>query len=285
MSMESGRRRPPRRYAIAYQIERVRTKGVTFRVAKAAANSYSPYYESIGTGIPNLVDLRRMMKRLRVSILILPLLAENSRLLRAIKVLQGPVGTSIDFCEAAPIIDCRLDWTAYLDTRRKAHRSEWFNKEKRLLKADCRFAVHSTWHEIAPIFEEILEVEASGWKGRNGTALRQIPAARKFFEGICQDLAAARRLRVFTIHRDDHIIAFQLCVLDGSCLYSLKTGYLEQFAKDSPGLVIQLWVTRWCFEQSDVKTYDFLGPAAPNKLAWSTGSIELFTLYACFDPH
>ena len=91
--------------------------------------------------------------------------------------------------------------------------------------------------------------------------------------------AAAGRLRVFTILRDDHIIADKLCALQGRRLYSLKTGYREQYAKDSPGAILQMWATRWCFEQPDVDVFDFLGPSAPNKLAWSTGSNEVSTLY------
>ena len=87
------------------------------RVAKAAANSYSPYFDSIGEGIPSLIDLRRMMKQLRVSTLVLPFFNQDSKLLRGIAENRASIGIFVDFCESAPCIDCRGNWSAFLDTR------------------------------------------------------------------------------------------------------------------------------------------------------------------------
>jgi len=242
-------------------------------------NSYTPQYDVLGSGAPSRSDLANIMKELGASVLVFPLVAWSSRLIRALDSSAFGLGTFLDDCEAAPLIDCTGSWDAYLATRRASRRAEWLDKERRLLEAGARLEVLSSWEDVFPVFEDLLTVEASGWKGRNGTSIRQVPEARRFFEGICRDFAAAKKLRVFVLRRESRVIAFKICTLHAGRLSSLKTGYLEEFAKNSPGVVLQLWVSRWCFEQPDVELFDFLGPATPNKLEWSTRVEELYTLY------
>ncbi len=266
-------------YGIAYQIERRRVGPLTLRVVSGAVNSYTPQFDVLGSGAPSRSDLTQMMKELGASVLVLPLVARNSRLLRALDSSAFRMGTFLDDCEAAPLIDCTGSWDAYLATRRPSQRSEWRDKERRLLKAGGRLEVLSSWEDASSVFDDLLSVEASGWKGRNGTSIRQVPQARTFFEGICRDLASARKLRVFLLRFESRVIAFKICTLHAGRLSSLKAGYSEEFAKYSPGVVLQLWVSKWCFEQPDVDIFDFLGPATANKLAWATRVEELYTLY------
>lgn len=266
-------------YRIAYQMERRRVGPISLRVASGAANSYTPQFDVLGQGTPSLPDLRRMMKELGASALVFPLVARHSKLVRALDASSSTLGAFLDDCEAAPLIGCSGSWDAYLATRDESRRSEWLAKERRLLKAEGRLDVLSSWEEVSSVFEELLTVEASGWKGRNGTSIRQVPAARTFFEGICRDLASAGKLRVFLLQRGSRVIAFKICTLHAGRLSSLKTGYLEEFAKNSPGVVLQLWVTKWCFAQPDIDLFDLLGPATQNKLIWATGLEELYTLY------
>jgi len=269
----------PSPYRIAYQIESRRIGPFRLRTVSGAVNAYTPQFDVLGTGAPSLANLRRMLKDLDASVLVLPLVARNSRLVRALDSPRTGTGTFLDDCESAPLIDCTGSFDAYLSTRRASRRAEWLEKSERLAKAGGRLEVLSSWENVSGIFEELLEVESSGWKGRKGTSIRQAPQARTFFGAVCRDLAAAGKLRVFVLRRDARIVAFKIATLHAGRLSSLKTGYLEEFAKSSPGAVLQLWVSRWCFEQSGVEVFDFLGPATPTKLLWATRVEELYTLY------
>lgn len=266
-------------FTLAYSVETRRVGRLPIRVARAAANSFTPQFDVTGPGTPGIGDLRAMMKELGASTLVLPFVAPYARLLRRVDTASPPAGTFVDFCESAPIIDCSSAWDDYLATRRKSRRDEWRDKEQRVRKAGGRFHIASDWREVEPDFEEILDVEASGWKGRGGSAIRNVPAAHRFFSGLCRDLATAGKLRVFAVRTDERILAFKICALHAGRVSSLKTGFREEYGKLSPGLVLQLWTTRWCFEQPSVGVFDFLGPVAPNKLPWSTTCETLSTLY------
>jgi CelD/BcsL family acetyltransferase involved in cellulose biosynthesis len=136
-----------------------------------------------------------------------------------------------------------------------------------------------TWDDVSAIFDELLLVEASGWKGRGGTAISQSTATRGFYEGLCKEFATLGNLRVFLYLREDKIAAFHICLLHAGTMTSLKIGYRQEFAKESPGQVLRLWVLQWCFAQTDVRVFDMLGPSSENKLRWATGVEDLYTIY------
>lgn len=266
-------------WSFPYAIRSRRIGLTTVRVVYGAANNYSPQFDVIGDGVPTLDELRELLSDLRGAALVVPLLSATSRFFREGGYTDRFPVADVVLTESAPLIDCTGNWDEYLKSRRKSRRTEWFEKERKLLESGAGLNVLSTWDQIGPLFTELLEVEASGWKGRKGTSIAQVEAARRFFEGVCPELANAGKLRVFLVRQEERIVAFKLCTLHGGRLSSLKTGYREALAKQSPGLVLQLWVARWCFEQPEVSVFDFLGPATSHKLAWATSTEDLYTLY------
>ena len=248
-------------------------------VARAAANAHTPRYDSCGTRSPSGKDLREMMAKLEVSALIFPFVPWDSRLGRTLADARNHLGWYRDYCETAPYIDCTGDWDAYLATRGKQHRWNWLYYERRANKAGVTFENLTTWKAISEVFEQILQVEASGWKGRGGTAIMQDEVVRRFYEGLCRDLADQGELRVFLYRRGEQIVAFQICSLHDDTLSCLKIGYLEEFARESPGQVLQLWILKWAFAHPGVDKFDLLGPASEWKLRWATGVEELYTLF------
>jgi CelD/BcsL family acetyltransferase involved in cellulose biosynthesis len=92
----------------------------------------------------------------------------------------------------------------------------------------------------AEALEAFLELEAGGWKGREGTALKQDERQRAFV------LEAARqgpeRVRLFALLFDGRPIAMLLCFRSGQGLFAFKIAYDEAFAKFSPGVQLTLEV-------------------------------------------
>jgi CelD/BcsL family acetyltransferase involved in cellulose biosynthesis len=220
-----------------------------------------------------------MMEDVGVSVLIFPLLSSTSKVARAVDQGRSRLSLFWDFCEAAPFVDCSGDWEVYLESRGKTRRNSWLYYERRALKGGCTFEDLSSWEDIEAQFDAILAVEASGWKGQQRSAIDQNPALRNFYRSLCEELAGLGKLRVFLLRRAGRIIAFQICTLDAGTLTCLKIGYLEEFARESPGQVLQLHIVRWAFSRSDVHVFDMLGPASETKLKWATGVEELSTLY------
>lgn len=265
--------------AISYVLESHRAVPFRLRVARAASNAHTPRFDAFGAQPPTVEALRDMMRSLGVVALIFPYLSGASRLARTIRAAGRGLRWHCEPCEAAPYVDCTGDWQAYLAGRKKSHRANWLSDERRAIAAGTEFEVRSAWDDVAPVFDELLRVEASGWKGRAGSAMLHDAAVRGFYEALCRDLAPRGKLRVFLYRRDGRIGAFQICAVHAGVLSSLKIGFLEDYAKESPGQVLQLWTLKWAFAQPDVRIFDMLGPATESKLRWATGVEDLVTLY------
>lgn len=265
--------------AIPYVLETHRVGPLRLKIARAASNAHTPRFDAYGTHPPTAEALHVMMRSLDVSALIFPYLSGDSRLARTIRAAGSGLRWHCEPCESAPYVDCTGDWQVYLAGRKKSHRANWLSDERRAISAGTQFEVLSTWDDVAQVFHDVLQVEAAGWKGRAGSAMLHDAAVRGFYEGLCRDLAELGKLRLFLYRRDGRIGAFQICALHAGVLSSLKIGFLEDYAKESPGQVLQLWTLKWAFAQPDVCTFDTLGPATDSKLRWATGVEDLVTLY------
>lgn len=145
----------------------------------------------------------------------------------------------------------------------------------------CHFEVLQTWKEIEPLLDEIYDIEASGWKGERGTAIKQVPEMRCFYTQLAETAASAGTMRLFVLRKQDGIIAFEFNLLTGSVLYLLKKGFLEGERKHSPGQVLLLQVVRWAFNDPDISFYDMLGNSRmrdPSKERFITEDYPLYRL-------
>lgn len=264
---------------IAYAIQIRHIGPISLRIAAAAANSHTPRFDVVGQSIPTQGQLRQMMKDLDVSALVFPYLSDSSRLMQSLKYKEKLFRWQREACEEAPFICCTGNWDDYLNSRGQTRRSSWQKYERRMQRSGGVFEVLSSPEDILPRIPEILQVEMSGWKGRAGSSITQDSTTRRFYEGLCNDLSRMGKIRLFLIRRNGQIIAFQLATLHEGILSGLKASYLDCFAKESPGQVLQYWITRWAFAEESVRTYDLLGPSSEYKLRFATGVEKLETLY------
>ena len=263
--------------AVPYRRDRLHVGLFEIAVAAAAANAHTPYYDILGGGPGVAHALRRMMCDLNVDMLVFPYLRRNSRLLTALG--EGGRRVALEHCEFAPFVDCDDPWKTYWEGRGKKTRQEWLRHERRLLERGCECVCLETVAEAEAVFEEVLTVEASGWKGAGGTAISQEHGAEEFYRMLVRHWAEQGWLRLFLM-RDSggEIVAFQLCARYRGVVISLKIGQLAAYDRHSPGQVLQLQILRRLFEDPEVGIYDLLGPATAHKLRWATGREELRTL-------
>lgn len=124
--------------------------------------------------------------------------------------------------------------------------------------------------ELDRELDECFRLEASGWKGKEGTAMLSRPETEAFYRRIARAFHARDELRLSTLRLEGRLAAFDLCLLQRGRLYLLKTGYDEVFRKLAPGLVLQLSVVEHCFA-ADIEVFDLLGARTQWKLKFSTG--------------
>ena len=123
--------------------------------------------------------------------------------------------------------------------------------------------------EVDDAFEAFLRTEASGWKGRAGSALVQRPDLRAFFAAYARLAAANGTLRIFLLRVGALIAAAQIAVETYGRLWVLKIGYDETVARCSPGFLLTQEAIRYAAGRG-LTSYEFLGSAEAWERRWQT---------------
>ena len=114
-----------------------------------------------------------------------------------------------------------------------------------------------------------LELEASGWKGRDGTAIASQPAIERLYREFAAGAAERGWLRLYLLELDGVAIAADYgCAFAGTGIF-MKTGFDEAYSRFSPGLVLRADVLRSSIEEN-LSAYDFLGQPDTYKTRWTS---------------
>ncbi|MEZ4265316.1 MAG: GNAT family N-acetyltransferase [Myxococcota bacterium] len=94
--------------------------------------------------------------------------------------------------------------------------------------------------DAAAFAEEFLALEASGWKGRSGTAMASDPASARFFRTVAVAAHARGRLRGTSMRLDGRAIAQSVDFLTRDGGFAFKTAYDEAWRKYSTGVLLEV---------------------------------------------
>jgi Acetyltransferase (GNAT) domain len=262
---------------VPYLKRRIRIAGIPLTLAFGAANFFSPRYD-ITEGPLEPEDLERLMGDLGVSGLTFHGLSGQSRLMKSVAPAASPSSVQIEYFEDAPFVDCTLDWGSYWSGRGKNLRANLSGIDKQLRGVRSEVLELREWSDISRMRDTIYEVEASGWKGRQGTAIGQDETVRSFFDRLLLEFSKRDLIRLFVLVVEGDVIAFELNTLYRGVLTGLKGGFRETHAKLSPGQLLRHRFLQRAFADPDITIYDMLGPATETKRRWSTGAETLHTL-------
>jgi CelD/BcsL family acetyltransferase involved in cellulose biosynthesis len=88
--------------------------------------------------------------------------------------------------------------------------------------------------------EAFLELERSGWKGREGTALASNPDHAEFFRQASRAFAARGKLELLFLEAGGKIAAARHSLLCGDASFCFKVAYDEDLGRYSPGRELEL---------------------------------------------
>lgn len=114
-------------------------------------------------------------------------------------------------------------------------------------------------------FGSFLALEQRGWKGKAGTALADVPDDAAYMQACLRSFARNDALCVDILRLDDEPIAIGIVVEAGMANIFWKTAFDETFAKNSPGVLLDMAVTRRLFAEGrpvlDSGMMEFTDPA------------------------
>ncbi len=138
------------------------------------------------------------------------------------------------------------------DTRRILKR-----KQRRLAEqGDLRYVMLDDGAEIDLWIEQFLALEASGWKGRQGSALGCNQASRRFFREAVTAAFARGNLRALALLLDDRPVAHQWYFVTGAGSFAFKTAFDEAYSKSSPGVLLQVEQIHRLHEDAEIEWMD-----------------------------
>jgi hypothetical protein len=98
--------------------------------------------------------------------------------------------------------------------------------------------------EVAAALETFLALEASGWKGKRGTALMQDQGDAAFIRRATAALAETAQCEIVTLRAGATPVAAAIVLRHQDRAFYFKLGVDERFAKFSPGVQLTLDLTR-----------------------------------------
>lgn len=128
------------------------------------------------------------------------------------------------------------DQDTYQSSLSKNFRSNQRKAENKLNKmADVEYEFLSGAEASVDHLTEFLPVEASGWKGREGTAIQQSADLIAFYKTLTDRLANAGWLEWHFLRAEGKTIAANLAVRFNHAIIVWKLGYEEAYSRSSPG--------------------------------------------------
>jgi CelD/BcsL family acetyltransferase involved in cellulose biosynthesis len=237
-----------------------------YKVPLPALASASPY----GTLCTPLLDretagdaVNRMMAQARSTgarALILRDVSLNGAAMKAIadalrpsgmrpRVLQSHVRACLDArCDADELLRNALGGKKLKELRRQRNRLAQHGV--------VRFDVARTPEAVAVAVETFMALEASGWKARRGTALKQDDGDAGFIRRATTGLANTGQCEIVTLHAGETPVAAAIVLRHQDRAFYFKLGVDERFAKYSPGVQLTLELTRHLCADATIATAD-----------------------------
>lgn len=135
------------------------------------------------------------------------------------------------------------------------------------------------------MFETFLQLEASGWKGKKGTALLNDPASTRFARRMIAARAEMDGVRIDTFSVSGKAIGMLVILLEGDHAFSWKIAFDEDYAHFSPGSQVALYALEQNLRDRHLKGGDSLAVPGHRMIEplWR-GRIRYATLLCATSP-
>lgn len=157
-------------------------------------------------------------------------------------LLRARKGAAVVHRSTRALLQSDLSPTDYYETTvRKKKRKEIGRLQHRLVEmGSVGFNRLVDANDLDGWIDCFLALEASGWKGRDGAALGNARDTEAFVRDAMRGAFAAGRLEMIRLDIDGRAIAMLVNFLTPPGSFSFKIAFDEEFARFSPGVLIQL---------------------------------------------
>jgi len=177
--------------------------------------------------------------------------------LRNLMLTDGTVYQEMEAYKRS-FLNCNLSNEQYLNTAFKEKSLNRLQKKRKTLEkeGELTFTTSRDDNDITGWMEDFLELEKSGWKGREGTALACNPAEEAFFRESIQSFFEDGQLLMTKLNLDERIAAMQCLLISRECAFVFKIAYNEALGKYSPGTILDLELVEYVLDKTNIQWID-----------------------------
>ncbi len=170
---------------------------------------------------------------------------------------EGVAADSAFAAHLAAELRRRANWSRFLTTHERAlylprvdaepgssnkHRKELRRLERRLAeRGQLTYRVMEQDQLSQSWIDRFLALEASGWKGRERSALGANEGSRSFFTHAANQGLGRGSLQMLSLELDGAPIAMKCNLLSGKGAFAFKIAYSEGHAEFSPGVLLEVF--------------------------------------------
>ncbi len=245
-------------------------RGDTRRRLHAATNEYSDGWDVVAQDGGARGEIWEAIAGLDTRKITLPgISAASPSASTAVRVLADRgFKVAVSPWQSSPRLMLPPDWRTLLESVSRNLRSQVGRYRKRLEREGRLVFRTATGSELERDLNLFFSLEASGWKGANGTAILQDHRAMQLFTDFASSCAAMGWLRLHLLELDGTPIAADYTCVLGDGAFLMKTTYDERHAHLSPGLVLRAEALRSAVQEG-LHFYDFLGGPDRYKVRWA----------------
>ncbi|RZI59256.1 MAG: GNAT family N-acetyltransferase [Rubrivivax sp.] len=184
-------------------------------------------------------------------------------------------------------VDLTGDFETYWEARGKNLRTNLKKQQKKLDAAGTvtRLECLTRPEDVAPALANYGRLEASGWKGSEGTAIAPGHPQYEFYRAMLESFARAGRVRLYQYWFDDAVVAMDLCIESGGKIVILKTAYDEAHKAVSPSTLMRQLQFQQLFDAAaaggPIRRIEFYGKVMEWHTRWTADARPIYhaTLY------
>ena len=244
---------------------------------RSAANAHTPHFEILAEDAVvarMLVDELYAERPRSVALAYLdPSAAGWSAALAGARAARYRTATRVVL--RSPYVTVAGEHEAYLRSRRRGFLADLRRRRRRLDECGAvSFESCEGGSRTRALLDELLILEAAGWKAARGTAIAARGSTRGFYGAVANWAAARGILRLLVLRLDGRPLAALLSVQDDGVQYLLKGGYDPEYARYSPGQLVLAEAIGRAFA-GGLRRVELGGGADPYKLQWADAVCEL----------
>ena len=187
--------------------------------------------------------------------------------------------------DVCPYVDLKgVQWTAYLERRGASVRANFRRRLRQLEQiGPVTFAAAATDDERHASLQQLIAFHLRRWERRGGSDAFHEPALIAFHEDFSRLALARGWLRLYTLRCGDRPVASWYCLRYRDAMLFYQSGFDEEYAKHSVGLVAMGLAIKAAIEE-EAAEYDLLHGSEQYKFHWTSQSRQIGRL-ELYPPH